>query len=256
MRDDYHPILAIRGCMWDELATAAHAWLLFLDELDGDALREACLRWLSADEIARYNALSGDRLRYEYLAGVALCRRSLSLYAPVDPWQWRFARNSYGKPKIVAPAERRSLQFSLARTEGLAVCLVTRAAAAGVDVESTSRAVDVAAIARQFFSQSELKRLTSLSRDEQLARIFRMWVLHEAYVKGTGKGLGGAAERIRVRLGPDDAPLPLADWRLFEYKPSARHVAAAAIRQPRDVAPVAVSWLKSTLLETRVTVED
>lgn len=241
---------------WDDLVTSAHAWLLFLDEVDGGALRTTCLPWLSAGELERYDALLSERLRYEYLAGVALCRRSLSHYARVDPSQWRFSRKTLGKPKIAAPVECRSLQFSLARTNGLAVCLVTRAGPAGADVENTSRAVDGAAIARHFLSQSELKRLGGLSQERQLATLFKLWVLHEAYVKGTGKGLAGKSERIRVRLGPDDAPLPIANWNFYLYEPSASHVAAAAIRRPHDAPPVSVTWLKSPLFETRITVED
>jgi 4'-phosphopantetheinyl transferase len=237
------------------LKTTAQAWLLFLDEIESGALKTTCLDWLSADELARYHAFSGCELQTRFLAGTALCRRSLSHYAPVEPSEWRFARTANGKPEIVEPSEFRSLEFSLARTNGLAICLVTRAGKAGVDVEDTSRTVDVAAIARHFLPASERKRLEGLPQDERTARLFKIWVLHEAQLKASGKGLGEDG-RIRVRVGPDGAPLPSANWKFTLHNPSARHVAAVAIHQPADAPLVPVRWSKSSLFETRVAVED
>lgn len=241
--------------MWNQSITAAHAWLLFLDGLDGRTLHNACLPWLSTDEIERHNALPSAR-QCDYLAGLALCRWSLSRYAPVDPSEWRFARSSRGKPRVLAPVERTSLHFSLARTNGLAICLVTRAGAAGVDAEDLSRPVDVAEIGRHFLPPAELKRLERLPDGERTAAFFKLWVLHEAYVKGTGRGLAGTSERIRIRLDAEGNPLPIGNWRFFFCQPTARHVAAAAIRQTRDGASVQVTWLKSSLFQTRLNGED
>ncbi|HEY1975281.1 MAG TPA: 4'-phosphopantetheinyl transferase superfamily protein [Candidatus Baltobacteraceae bacterium] len=235
-----------RGSFGSARGVAADAWMLFLDELDGRALRERCLPWLASDEVARYRALSTDRLQLRYLASIALCRRSLSQYAPVDPPAWRFRRSVSGKPAIAAPLQRPSLRFSLSRTDGLAVCLVTSAGAAGVDVESTSRTVDTAAVARDFLSAAQRQQLETLPPVEQTRSLFKLWVLHEAYVKGTGRGLGATPERVRVGFGAGGAPLPMGNWRLFFYEPSATHVAAAAIR-PRDGADVTVTWLRASL---------
>lgn len=222
--------------------------MLFFDGLDGGLLRDRCLPWLSAAELARYEAFSTDELRRQYLAGVALCRRSLSQHAPVDPSAWRFAQNAHGKPRIAAPAQHRSLKFSLARTKGLAVCLVTRAGAVGVDVENTTRAIDAEAVARHFLSAAEGRRLATLSPVAQSQMLFKRWVVHEAHVKGVGKGLAASPERGRVRFGPDDAPLPMGSWRLFYYEPSATHVAAAAIRRAHDGSESSITWLRASLL--------
>lgn len=222
--------------------------MLFLDGLDDRALRDRCLPWLSDAEVARYEAFSTDELRRQYLAGVALCRRSLSQYAPVDPSAWRFAQNTHGKPRIAAPSQHRSLKFSLARTKGLAVCLVTRAGAVGVDVENTTRAIDAEAVARHFLSATEGRRLASLSPAARSQRLFKRWVVHEAYVKGVGGGLGASSERVRIRFGADDAPLPMGSWNLFYYEPSATHVAAAAIRRAHDAPEVSITWLRASLL--------
>lgn len=225
----------------------ADAWLLFLDELDGRALRERCLPWLSVDELARYHALSTERMQERYLASMALCRQTLSRYAPVEPPAWRFARSVRGKPAIAAPRQRPSLKFSLSRTDGLAVCLVTGAAAAGVDAENTSRTVDGAAVARHFLSSAARKQLATLPPVEQTRNLFKRWVLHEAYVKGTGRGLGAAQERFRVEFACNGDPLPIGNWKLFVYEPSATHVAAAAIRRPRGGAVVSMNWLQTSL---------
>jgi 4'-phosphopantetheinyl transferase len=241
--------------LWDELLTAVHGWELFLDELDGWALRERCLHWLSEDERARHDAFLTDRLRRDYLAGTALCRWALSQYGRIDPSSWRFALGPHGKPKVAAPAPLTSLRFSVTRTNGLAICLVTRAGEVGVDAEDTSRKFDVEPIARHFLSEREQIRFAGLAPHDRAKAFFELWVVHEAYVKGTGKGVGSSAERVRIRFDRDNRPLPVGRWRFSLRHPSEKHVAAAAMRHPHGAPAIPIAWLKADLFQTGVAVE-
>ena len=149
------------------------------------------------------------------------------------------------KPKIIGPADFKSLRFNLAHTSGLVICLVSRAGEVGVDAEETSRLVDIAQVARHFLSRREQACLENLPAHLRIARFFKQWVLREAYLKGIGKGIAHAPERFTVRLGENDQPLPIRNWQFFLCRPSAKHVAAAAVRQRRGAAPVSVRWLKA-----------
>jgi 4'-phosphopantetheinyl transferase len=230
---------------WLELRTTAHAWQFSTDEIAPRLLRQRCFPWLSIQERAHWKKFKTEKSRHEYLAARALCRVTLSWYTGIGPPNWSFGRSSNGKPTIVGPAEFKSLRFNLAHTNGLVICLVSRAGEVGVDTEETSRAVNVAQVARHFLSRQEQRRLEKLPEHECIARFFEQWVLREAYLKGTGKGIVAAAERFTIKFGDNGQPLPIGSWQLSLHRPSARYVAAAAVRQRRGAAPVSVRWLKS-----------
>lgn len=227
---------------WNGLLTAAHAWSLSLENVDPGLLRDRCLSWLTPEERARCEAFRTPRLRHEYLAARVLCRSTLSRYTGVDPRSWNFAQGLQGKPAIAGPAELLSLRFNLTHTDGLAVCLVSRAGEVGVDAEETSRDVDVAEVARHFLSDSAQALLASLPSDQRTARFFEHWVLKEAYCKGLGKGLGGAPERLTIELNERGEPAEVEGWQFGLYRPTSHHVAAVAVERRDGAGPVSIDW--------------
>jgi 4'-phosphopantetheinyl transferase len=230
---------------WQELQTAAHALQLSANEISPKALQQRCFSWLSIDERENWKKFRTQWLRHEYLAARALCRAALSRYTGVAPRNWTFGTSVHGKPKIIGPAEFTSLRFNLAHTSGLVICLVSRVGEVGVDAEETSRVVDVEQVARHFVSRQEKARLENLPPRQGTARFFEQWVLREAYLKGIGKGIASAPERFTIKFGENGEPLPIGTWQFFLYRPSANHVAAAAVRRRRGAAPVFVRWLKA-----------
>jgi 4'-phosphopantetheinyl transferase len=236
-----------RSLTWDALLTAAHAWQFCPDELRAPAMRDRWLSRLSADESERYEQFRTEKLREGYLAARVLCRATLSRYTGVDPSQWRFGEGLYGKPTLVEPVNFKSLRFNLAHTDDLVICIVTRAGEVGVDVEETSRTVDVSAMTRHFFSRRQQARLASLPSRERAARFFEQWVLKEAYVKATGKGLAYAPERLTIEQGDSGEPVAIGRCQFSVYRPSSNHVAAAAVLRGRCAAPVSIHWRVWTL---------
>ena len=203
------------------------------------------MSWLSTQERAHYDSLRTQRLRHDYLAARALCRATLSRYTGVAPSAWTFGTGASGKPKVVRPAEFKSLRFNLAHTDGLAICLVSRAGAVGVDAEFASRKVNVPQMARHFLPAREQEILKNLPARQRKARFFDQWVLREAYFKGIGKGIATAPERFTIRIGENGEPLPVGSWQLFLHRPSPNHVAAVAVRGQRGEGKVSVRWLKA-----------
>lgn len=228
---------------WHGLETVADAWQLEPSRISADLLRKRCLSWLSSEERAQHEALRSERLQHAYLATKALCRATLSRYTAVDPSEWRFDTTSHGKPKVAGPIEFTSLRFNLTHTTGLVICLVSRAGEVGVDVEDTSRVVDVEQVARHFFTAREAARLNGLCDASRVERFFEQWVLKEAYLKGIGKGVALGPERLTVRSDDDGRIARIRDWRFFLHRPTASHVAAAAVRRRDPAETVSVRWL-------------
>ncbi len=239
----------------EELLLAAHAWHIGPARLSPPALQSHCLPWLSKIEQSHYAALRDPQLRHTYLTGRALCRLCLSEYAAVDPAEWRFTQNEFGKPQIAAPQAFKSLQFNISHAEGLVVCLLSRAGEVGVDAENISCTPDVELIAGNFFSGREAASLTALPERERNARFFKLWVLKEACLKAMGRGLGSGDERFTIALDENGEPEAIDGWHFAFHHPSKDHIAATAICSQRDPGSLSVRWFSAdALFETCIAV--
>src|SRR5271165_2226949 len=163
-----------------------HLWIAYPDDLLDEEAAKACLRLLSEDERARWQAFKFDRHRREYLATHALVRHALSQHRALPPEAWCFQLNAYGKPAIEPEC---GLRFNLSNSLSMVVCLIAEGVEVGVDVESRGRAGSIAEIGPRMFSPLELAQLESLQEDRRADRCLRLWTLKEAYIKARGMGL-------------------------------------------------------------------
>ena len=212
---------------WNELLHSAHAWYMQPEQIPPTALNQI---FLDRSERAHLRKITRKPLQQNYLATRALCRAALSHYTAVDSADWRFKPTRYGKPRIIAPRGFSSLKFNLTHTDGLLICLITRAGDVGVDAEETSRRVNINEVSRHFFSQSEQAELAQLPLNQRTARFFEIWVLKEAYLKGRGRGLTISPERVSINFNSKGNPTPIRAWQLTLHHPAPNHVAATAIR--------------------------
>src|SRR5215467_11163871 len=114
-----------------------HLWLAFYDEINEEPLLSAYRELL--DDVEREQEprfyFAGDRRRY--LITRALVRTVLSRYVAIEPTEWIFSANAYGRPDIVNTHGRDAcLSFNISHTHSLIVLAVTRHRALGVDVEN------------------------------------------------------------------------------------------------------------------------
>lgn len=217
----------------------AHVWYASTAVCDTPARRAYYRSLLNDAERARLERFAFDHLKLEYLVTRALCRSVLSCYVDVAPQDWRFVTNSYGRPEIAMAGLPVPLRFNLSNVRTLAVCVVTRAIDAGIDVESLERSRDFLAIAGHYFAPAELRALRALPEEEQPRRFFELWTLKESYVKARGMGLSLPLEQFSFL--PEARPIQVAfdprlgdvaeDWQFWLRPLGERHLIAVSLRR-------------------------
>lgn len=177
-----------------------HLWLINIERYAANLpLFE---RILSPEEHARAAKFrqEGDRTRFITCRGIL--RHLLSRYAGLAPAAIRFSYNAYGKPALTAASGATPpLQFNLSHAGGLALYAFSTNHPIGVDLEQR-RPLDVAALAKAFFSNGERAFLSQFSAAEQHIQFFQLWTCKEAYLKAIGLGLS-RLERSEMAIAPD-----------------------------------------------------
>lgn len=226
-------------------------WLAFYREPSYDALshsphelldaqeHEQCLRFRSADD------------RRCYLVTRALERTVLSRYVSHPPREWRFGRNSFGRPyirrEIVSIYKAADdLRFNVSHTGGLIAFAITWGREIGVDVENMDTRVSPVDIADRFFAPGEAAALARIDPARRQYRFFEYWTFKEAYIKARGLGLSLPLDKfsfqypdehsVRFSVDPD-----LGDdadrWRFWQYRPTPSHLLAICAERSPGPAP-------------------
>nr|WP_240969078.1 4'-phosphopantetheinyl transferase superfamily protein [Streptomyces sp. HNM0575] len=205
-------------------------WLLPAPETAG--LHGAlALHELDEAERGRADAFRRAADRERYVAAHIALRRLLAAYSGTAPQDIAFARADC--PRCGAPHGRPELasggaHFSLSHSRGAVLIGVARSQV-GVDVERLPRPerVDVCAPALHPGERRELERHALADRPAAFARL---WARKEAYLKGTGVGVGGWTSE--VYLGDDSSGTPSrpVGWSVVDVPCGADHAAAAAVR--------------------------
>ncbi len=160
------------------------------------AVNEQCLSEAERHQASRFR-LPRDRLLYT--AAHVFLRQILSRYTLLQPTEWQFERNAYGKPFIANP-NYQWLQFNLTHTEGLIACALVREQAIGIDVEKLKPLEDLAALCGHAFHPLEANDiLASGLAQVSLERFYRYWTLKEAYIKAKGIGLSLPLQKFAIQ---------------------------------------------------------
>ncbi|KAF1007411.1 MAG: 4'-phosphopantetheinyl transferase Sfp [Luteibacter sp.] len=166
-----------------------HVYLVKIDESLERKLLSSYEGLLDDGERDRFDRLTGEHTRTEFLVTRALCRIMLSEFADRPPDAWRFDTNAHGKPCIANGGTENHLEFNLSNSKGLVACVVGTGCRLGIDVEPHAQIRNVEAMARRFFTASEAGFVVSAEPSERLARFIGIWTLKEAFVKAWGSGM-------------------------------------------------------------------
>jgi 4'-phosphopantetheinyl transferase len=232
-------------------------WFIEPETIQDPARLNRFLQWLSPEERAQHQRFRFDKHRHTYLVSHALMRGALSLSTRVEPAQFAFKTNAYGKPFVVAPAQEQSLNFNLSHTEGLAAVAISRHSELGIDVENKHRQDMTQTLAEHFFAPEECQAVAQSSEHERTIKMLEFWTLKESYIKAVGQGLSIALDSFAFRLATATQPASLmrldaqdsdpCAWSFWQSQPTEHHIMALAFKsdptKPILVKAQRAQWL-------------
>jgi 4'-phosphopantetheinyl transferase len=213
-------------------------WFIATDALNHGPQTALCHALLTDDERQKQQRFHFQRDSHSYLVTRASLRLVLSRYLPLEPLQWCFVHNDYGKPRIADGAMAARLSFNLSHAEGLILIAVSAHDGIGVDVENVSREVALD-VADRFFAPREALAMRALTPVLQPHRFFEYWTLKEAYIKARGMGLSIPLKQFRFELDTDPRGIgvsfdePLNDspesWCFWQFDAGPEHLGALCL---------------------------
>ena len=154
-------------------------------DLEPDQL-ETFAATLSAEELARAEALRAPQARRRWIADHGWRRRLLADWLPTrSPSQLTFTDNGHGKPRLAGAGPH----FSASRSEDVAWYAISDQAEVGVDVERIDRDRPLERLAQRLLSTRERAIYESMPAAERAAALYACWTCKEAAVKALGTGL-------------------------------------------------------------------
>lgn len=216
--------------------SVVHLWRLNLEAV-GDTV-ELSRPVLSGDEQKRAARFHHALDRKCFVATRSALRQILAAYLKADPKFLSFTYSEKEKPSLAGPEAQSGLEFNVSHSGSLSLLAFAHGRMIGVDVERTDRAIDTAAIAARFFSETEQKQLASLPTEQRTDAFFRCWTRKEAYIKATGKGLSLPLRQFDVSMAPRDGnallatrpdPLERTRWSMRDIAVPAGYAAALCV---------------------------
>jgi len=216
-----------------------HLYFSYPEKISDPGLLKQYEALLTSEERAQMTRFHFARHRHQFLVTRALVRSCLSAYFQVEPADWQFGKNGYGKPQVSFPESAGPVQFNISHCEGLIMCGITRHHAIGVDVEDTKRSTSTGfENLTNYFSATETADLASLPNDQQKQRFFDYWTLKESYIKARGMGLAIPLDKFSFQFDADrlsdfdthpDLDDDAANWQFWRMPMAERYRVAVAV---------------------------
>ena len=237
-----------------EPCSDVHLWFAAVAELEDPNHSAASWAVLSSSEKQHAARFYFARDRNSFLTSRSLRRHVLSHYVAVEPSQWQFTSNQYGRPRIAFPLIDEPLEFNSSKSGDLVVCAVTRGISVGVDIERLDRPVP-RGVAESTFAPSETAALDALPCNARSKRFFTHWTLKEAYVKARGLGLSIPLDSVAFTVTDSphlnghlesSAANDCDAWRFTVVSPTLSHIAAVCVRQQFGLGTnMVVRWVSA-----------
>ncbi len=161
--------------------------------------QESCYRLLSPEECDRAMRFIHPMHQRHFIAARGLLRTVLGEAVGKSPETLQFTYGDYGKPSLVGFPR---VQFNLSHCHGKALIGISEGQSIGVDLEQLREIPDWKAVAKQFFSESEYASILQGLETDQIKLFLKYWTCKEAYLKGTGDGIGNI-QQLEVSIASD-----------------------------------------------------
>lgn len=170
--------------------TDAHPIIAFAST---DDLTPKLLARVPAEDRARAESFGSAKRRTEFLIGRALLYGLLERHFGNESKSIELVIDGNGKPHCVGgPA------INVSHTEDIVACALWTGGDIGIDLEIPRSGHNTAGIASRYFTPGEADWLAA-NEDG----FFMLWVLKEAWLKATGKGLPGGLHSLDCRIDGD-----------------------------------------------------
>jgi len=165
-----------------------HFFYTVVEEIQTPLLLDKYREISSKEEKTKIDRYVFEKDRHNCLVTRALLRFVLSLYTGNSPRFFEFEENSYGKPCLKTGVTDIPIHFNLSHAGGITSCGVVLDHEIGIDVEDSTRKIDIKIVDR-FFSRQEAEYLWNTEEKEKNGVFFDFWTLKESYIKAKGRGL-------------------------------------------------------------------
>jgi len=216
-----------------------HLFFANPEEISNVGLLSRYQSLLSDKELRQFPRFHFEQHRHQYLVTRALIRSSLSNFYEVEPAEWCFDVNAYGKPSVASSHGLLPVRFNISHTDGMVMCGIVHDTEIGVDVEDIERVTgDDIENLYSYFSPLEVAELKRLPKEKQKQRFFDYWTLKESYIKARGMGLSLSLSQFRFvfeenRLRDFIVEPELSDdstnWQFWRFALRARYRIAVAV---------------------------
>jgi 4'-phosphopantetheinyl transferase len=175
---------------------AAHVWRVPLDV--SAAQRTDCEKLLAPDEAGRMRRMRHPDRQRRFTAGRAQLRRILSRYTGMAPADVPLRTAPNGRPEAACAAAGVPA-FSVSHSGDVMLVLVAAAKKAGIDIE-VIRPRKITGIIGRYYTDRECRALAALPEGGWWRGFYRIWTLHEAWCKCSGKPVIAIRGQLEVRL--------------------------------------------------------
>lgn len=165
-----------------------HFFYSRVDDIQTPSLLKTYRDISSKKERSKIDRYIFEKDRHTCLVTRGLLRFVLSQCTGIPPQSFGFEENSYGKPRLKTGVTDIPIFFNLSHAGGLTACAVVLDHEIGIDVEDSTRKIDIN-IANRFFSKQESEVLGQTMEDKKKSVFFDFWTLKESYIKAKGRGL-------------------------------------------------------------------
>lgn len=188
------------------------------------------LRWLTDDEVSRYESITSAKRKWQFLAGHYLVRAMAARRYGNSHADWIYFVDEHNQRHLKCrQTEVPELHVSLSHT-GEWIAAAISDYPVGIDIESCVKQRDFIAIARHVFSVTELTPLKLLASDELKRQFYLLWTLKECVAKQYGAGLKFEVSRSHASIPVDEpASASIISWQCPDY------VLAVAVNPATDV---------------------
>lgn len=179
-----------------------HFFYTRVGEIQTPSLLKTYREISSKKERSKIDRYIFEKDRHTCLVTRGLLRFVLSQCTKISPQSLGFEENSHGKPRLKKGMTDIPLFFNLSHAGGLTACAVVLDHEIGIDVEDSTRKIDIN-IANRFFSKQESEVLGQTMEDEKKNLFFDFWTLKESYIKAKGRGLSIPLDKFSFTISQE-----------------------------------------------------